>query len=223
MAKELVFGDGRFTFPTQKAAKERIQAILYDYPTRSPLVDDALELVTAIVAAHPSAADKIGPGVASIDVRATNHGNRGFWITRTDGSVIDFSYLKALCGEHSHKTRVCGALRFAVRDQIDGFRRGWFATMATRGETPLCELTGQRLWFGPQAHVDHIAPLFVELAERFISAVGSWETVATRPVPSGIGQMLADEHLATAWQAFHEATAVLRVVHASANLARAGR
>ncbi len=208
---------GSFEFPTKKEATARIRDILHGAPLSEPLVGDDLALISALVTGHPDAAEKIGTGIRSINVRIIEHGSRGFWITRTDGSVIDFSYRvcldNALAG---HRPRVLDALRRGIEDQVKEHRRRYFAT--TTG--PRCPLTDQPLR-PDQAHVDHEHPTFAELAAIFIIAAGGDPgLIPTRPAPNGIGHVLADPLHLQAWQDFHRAKATLRVIHRSANLAR---
>lgn len=219
MARQKVFGDGRFVFPTRKAAQEQLRSILNSQPLREPLAGADHDLLAAVVAAHPAAAENIGCGIAAIDVRVIDHGTRGFWITRTDGTRTDFSYLKALDGEHTHRSRVNQALRAATRDQVDQFRRDYFAAHTA----PVCPLTEQPLRNDKLAEVDHDDPTFAELADRFVAILTDGrghEHIATRAADNGIGQVLADPHIATVWQYYHRHHARLRVIHRSANSAR---
>ena len=51
---------------------------------------------------HPEAGDKIGPGVDSFSVERApgrSFGTRCFWVTRSDGTRTEFSYLTCLSGK----------------------------------------------------------------------------------------------------------------------------
>lgn len=207
---------GPFEFPTKKEATTQIRDILHTAPLREPLAGDDLALISALVTCHPDAEEKIGAGIQSINVRIIEHGSRGFWITRTDGTVIDFSYRVCLNNSLAgHRPRVLDALRRGIDDQINDHRRHFFATTTE----PRCPLTDQPLR-PDQAHVDHEHPTFAELAATFIAAVGDPATIPTRAAPNGIGHVLANPTHLAAWQDFHRAKATLRVIHRSANSAR---
>lgn len=213
MGREKVIGD--FTFPSRKAAEESIKAILAGAALQTPLVGDEDALLRGLVACHPAAAEKIGPGIRHIDVRIIEYGQRGFWLTRVDGSSTDFSYRKALDGAPSHRTLVLGALRREIRGQVEQFRADYFAT----DPNPWCELTDQPLFNNPDSHVDHIRP-FVEIAEEWVRQAGGWDRLETKPADDGIGRILADRAAAVDWRGWHARHAHLRVIHRSANLAR---
>jgi hypothetical protein len=211
---------GPFHFPTRKAAETAIRAVLNGSQLNTPLAGDEDLLIRSLVTYHPTAADKIGPGITAIEVRIIDYGARGFWLSRSDGSAVDFSYKKALDGAPNHRALVISALRHEVRDQIEEFRRRHFATYADLDGAVICPLTQQRVFMGPEAHVDHSDPSFVELAERYADTVGGFDGLQTVAAADGIGHRLADRDRADEWQQYHRQLAVLRVVHRSANLAR---
>lgn len=212
MSREKVIGS--FSFPTRKAAEAAIREILHVAELKQPLVGNERDLIEGLVYCHPTASEKIGAGIESIDVRVIEHGARGFWITRVDGTAVDFSYRKALDGAPNYRQTVLSALRREVKDQVNEFRRAWFA----ENDDPRCSLTGQVLTMGPEAHVDHWDPSFAELANDFVSALGGWDQIPIKP--AGVGQELADENHRVIWLYVHQQRARLRVIHRSANLAR---
>jgi len=213
MGREKVIGP--FTFPSRKAVEASVRSILHQTPLRRPLAGPDAELITALVHCHPDAGEKIGVGISSIDVRIIEQGSRCFWITRTDGTLIHFSYKAALDGAPSVRQQVHAALRVAVKDQINTFRGEWF----TCNPQPVCELTHQRLTMGPDAHVDHHDPTFAELANTFINIFGGVDKIRLQPSDAG-GTEMADRTQLAAWSWYHQQNARLRVIHRSANLTR---
>lgn len=208
---------GAFAFATKRAAQSEIRRILHDTPLNRPLVGAELELIAALLGLHHEAKEKIGPGVAKIEVRQIEYGSRGFWVTRTDGSAVDFSYRTALNGAGSHRSQCLQAMRFAVAQQIKDFRRAAFA------ENPdqVCPLTGIPLTNDPTTHVDHIVE-FSTIADVFATTVGGWHILpigssVTHPGPA-LGEPWVD-----LWREFHAEHAQLRIIHSSANLMRVRR
>lgn len=206
---------GGFIFATKKAASDAIRQILHTTQHRTPLAGDAAELIHALLGQHPDAAEKIGPGVASIEVRAIDYGKPGFWVTRTDGTTCDFSYRRALSGAEPHPAQVKRAMRSAVRDQIDEFRATAFEQA---GGVITCPLTAQRLEPGRWVHVDHIVD-FATIASVYVSIAGGYDQIRVESFLTHPGPALIEPWLST-WRQFHAEHAQLRVVHKSANLAR---
>ncbi|MET1071906.1 MAG: DCL family protein [Umezawaea sp.] len=214
MARERIIGNTRFT--RLKDAQNAVKEVLYSVPIGAELTGDQFDFIMDVVACHPDAEGKIGPGIAAISVRVSPFNQRGFWITRVDGTVTDISYLKCVNGAPSQRQAVHAAFRVAVRPQINAFRTAYFS-----GELePRCALTGERLTMGPEAHVDHEDPTFVELADKFIELHGSVDDIELVACQDGIGRRLNDPELETRWSGFHEQNASLRVVSKNANLTR---
>lgn len=86
---------GTRQFSTKAKAEEHCRAIRAKYqppPANTPVTDpDDIAFLHDLLALHPDAADKIGPGVERFEVRHYDYGTRGFCAVRTDGSPIDFS------------------------------------------------------------------------------------------------------------------------------------
>jgi hypothetical protein len=214
MARERIIGNTRFA--RLKDAQDAVKEVLYSVPIGMELAGSQYDFIVDVVACHPEANGKIGPGIASISVRVSPYNQRGFWITRVDGTEVDISYLKCVNGAPSQRQAVHAAFRVAVRPQINAFRTAYFSSEPE----PRCALTDERLTMGPEAHVDHENPTFVELADKFIELDGSVDDIELMPCPDGIGRQLHDPELEARWSNFHERNASLRVVSKTANLTR---
>lgn len=206
---------GDFTFPTKKAAAEEIRRVLHSYRSGSTLNGADAELITALIGLHPTADEKIGAGIQSIEVRRMDRGAPGFWINRTDGTRIDFSYRRCLDGDLSHRSSVLRAMRSSVSDQILDYRRKAFRA----NPEPRCPLTGQVLRNDPTTHVDHDPLDFARLADLYATVVGGYESIAFAPSDTHPGPRLAAPH-EQMFPKFHREAATLRLLHRSANLAR---
>lgn len=85
------------SFATKKAAVQHFRDILNRYESFTPISGDDLLDVSALLAAHPDAAEKAGVGIAHFFVHdSPDHPTRCFWVQRVDGSCIAFSYKTAL-------------------------------------------------------------------------------------------------------------------------------
>lgn len=199
------------TFRTKVAKVERAQAILNGATLDIDLAGDDLAVVLGILAHHPSVAQKVGAGVASIHVSPAKMGSRCFRIVRVDGTTTDFSYIKCLRKTNS-KVSVTQACREAVRPQVELVKLHWLWTDGT------CQVTGLPI-SEETCHVHHAPPMFDRLTAEWAASRGGFDAVADR-MRSGdntYGATLSfdDEQ---SWLTYHDTHAVLQVIHAKANL-----
>lgn len=161
---------------------------------------------------HPSKTEKVGPGIARFYIAPDGYGfrNNCFWIERTDGTCVRFSYPCCLAGKSSsHKSRVLLALRAEIQEQIVSFRK-------ENAAIKTCAISGKPLGLEP-THVDHAPPrTFKQISEEFLLEYGS--PVETIAVADSVPMRLADRELAAAWHWWHNERATLRLVLASKNL-----
>lgn len=95
-SKPLIVGDTQFK--TQKAANAFIRELLNAQQLNEPILEPHHSFLCALVSRHPRAAEKICAGIRHFTVGAASYGTRCFYLTRTDGSRTDFSYLKCVRG-----------------------------------------------------------------------------------------------------------------------------
>lgn len=205
---------GERIFPTKKAAKDHFKAILArnsqdNVPLTGQDSDDVKTLIT--VGRHPNSVAKIGSGIDHVFIRRNDFGTRGFWLSRTDGTQVDFSYLTAIDGAPSVEKEVKAALRREIEDQITDFRAST--------TTSTCELCGAAFGGSDETHVDHAEPTFDALAKQFVDHVGGWGQLPVRCIGVS-GRYLDTPDQSADWRAFHQETARLRVTHKACNLSR---
>src|SRR5262245_53446390 len=114
------------SFASQDALRTYVRAILQRSSPPVRLEGEAAAVMAALLLRHPHAADKIGVGVRALWVR---HNivvpSAGFYVERTDGTFIDFSYrqcLRPATPEHTAKL----AFRIAVADQVAAVKQAAF-------------------------------------------------------------------------------------------------
>jgi hypothetical protein len=211
---KIAIGDRRFA--TKKAATDEIRRILYAWPDREPITGADAELLTALIAMHPRAAEKIDNGIRACPVQPAGRGTRCFHIVRVDGTSIDFSYKTALSGDASHPALVRRAMRASIDRQIAEYRRKAFADCPTH----VCPISGNELRNNPDTHVDHTIP-FIDIADTFAVAMNGYNNIDVHhSVQPGMPGPQLTSPTREEFQAFHKATAKLRLLHAAANLAR---
>lgn len=194
-------------YPTKKAKKERAREALY----RDALTDGDKRVVIALLGTHPDRAEKIGCGIADIEVRPAMYGTQGFYLLRADGSGTDFSYLKCLTPP-TPRDDVLAACRAAIRDDIEKFRNERLA------RNPICDLTGVTVI--SNGHVHHAPPMFDVLVDTWAKFAGPGHEVIADACANGdnvYGNQLAEHHRQS-WLAFHRTEARLQFVHPTANL-----
>ena len=175
-------------------------------------IEDGHNYIMAALAQHPEAEEKIGCGA---DYFVTGfgpdkYGSTGFYLVRTDGSLVNFSYRVGMNGRPNPWAAFCSALREAVSyDVLD-----WKNTQFKAGPVP-CPLCG-RVMDRKDAHADHTHPVtFNSLAKEFAEDHGiEPSAVLYKNVPM---YELADEALEVRWVQFHQARAVLRLLCAGCN------
>jgi hypothetical protein len=216
MAKIEIYGE---TFPTKKAAEERIKAIRDAATVGQPIPPEDLAFMLDVLERHPNADEKIGVGVASMRIEKIPpwFKNKGFVLTRVDGTETEFSYLHCLT-PRSPLQDLKAALRAEVADQVIAFRDEVFALSLDEHIT--CPVTGQRITVR-ESHVDHWPPqTFDQIARDFITA-RDLDPARVEILGYGDGETvkrLANRELADDWQRCHEEVARLRVVSIRANL-----
>lgn len=83
----------------------------------------AIQKLQLLLALPPDAKRKIGAGVDHFMIARNELSGRGFHLVRLDGDEESFSYRKCVTGvAQSPHGKVCEALRFAVRAQLDAIR-----------------------------------------------------------------------------------------------------
>ncbi|TXH46397.1 MAG: DUF3223 domain-containing protein [Desulfurellales bacterium] len=210
------------SFKTKKELQDRVRSILWAYRHGDIVNMFDAPFLTELFGMHPSAVQKIGCGIAAIEVRRnpvyTN--TQGFWIIRLDGSETDISYLECLT-ETPHHKRFERACRVAVEPSIIKFKQQAFDAA---GGKLRCPFTGDWLSFAG-AHVDHIAPkTFQSMLADFVRKHGiDVESVKVngKCVDGAIQDTLDNAGLEQSWIQYHDALADLRVVSRTGNLSHA--
>lgn len=79
-------------FGTKGEARSYFGAMLKRYKPGDRVSDkDAKDLVL-LLARHPHAAEKIGPGIDHFEVMSADYNTQCFWVVRTDETIERFSY-----------------------------------------------------------------------------------------------------------------------------------
>lgn len=83
---------GQHHFPRKGDATKFFQKMLYRYELGDRVSADDAAVLTDLVSTHPEASEKIGTGIESFSVRSGDYGTQCFWVNRTDGTTVKFSF-----------------------------------------------------------------------------------------------------------------------------------
>lgn len=149
-------------FKTKKELKEHTQKLMKENRDRSLTGNDHL-FVVSLLGRHPESEIKIGCGVSKIEVLRTSFGNYGFYLTRTDGSKIDFSYKVCIDKKPKDvKFYLTQAMRMAISDQTTKFKKENYK------DPFICPLCRTHIENYKDIHVDHVDKKFKDLAGKFL-------------------------------------------------------
>lgn len=149
---------GPFEYRSKQALLDGVKQYLRTAPLGRVTRPRAIQKLHLLLALHPDAERKIGPGVNYFVIAKNQLAGRGFRVMRSDGTEETFSYTKCITGvPQSPHGKVCEALRFAVRPQLDVFRAQ--LTYPTR-----CAISGEPIVHPNDLHVDHTIPFWKLLA-----------------------------------------------------------
>lgn len=93
-AKETLIGSR--IFPRQADALAHFKAMLNRYALWEPVTGTDASDLDALIRRHKDVAEKIGSGIHSFKVIKDEYQGRCFGIERTDGTMVDFSYIRCV-------------------------------------------------------------------------------------------------------------------------------
>jgi hypothetical protein len=200
-------------FATQQQLVARIQGILHGARAPLRLAGADAALMADVLQRHPRAEEKIGIGIAALWIKRNGAFGNGFFIERTDGTWIDYSY-KQCIRPQTNATKAKFAFRRAIDAQVIVVKRAAFALT----DTVTCPITGEPITW-ETAHVDHEPPrtFAALLAEYCAERAIDLDTIDLYESKSGIGKLLPPA-IAQDWAAWHQERARLRVISAEANI-----
>ena len=212
------------TFTTQKALRERCDAIKSTATLDTPITGNDLRLLEELLPLHPDLSCPAPIEEATVYLGALAFGKQGFFIRFPDQAPVPVGIKKAVQSAFGKGSAVASRLynfkiagRSAVAPQILAKRRefighsrefinGTFTSALSGAVFPMSELV-----------IDHEAPLFFDvLLLDFVKLEGI--NPLTVPLLRSNGWTLfADDELADRRRAFHQHNATLRAISASEN------
>lgn len=202
-------------FATQKDLASYVSAMLRDYGQHVPvrLMHEDEAFIGDLLLRHPSVDRKVGCGVAAIWIRRNGAFGNGFYVERTDGTLIDFSY-KQCIRPFTQASKAKFAFRRAIDDQVLAIKK---AVFYNAGQI-VCPVTNEVITW-ETAHVDHEPPLtFAALLAEFCTLRAiDLDTIDLYEPKTGIGKLLPPA-IEADWSLWHRDRARLRVISAEANM-----
>lgn len=215
MAKPIRIGER--CFKSQREALAFVASVRDRYNDHEEILGADRQFLLDLLACHPEASDKIGPGLLGILVATDSvYGRtRHFVVQRVDGTSTDFSFLACIKGSNERRDRL-QALRVAISDQVSEFKRNAFGT----ADVVPCAVRGTPTAFA-DAHVDHVPP------ETFLALVMKWlnenklalkDVAISAPADNQTVSSLVDAGQLASWRSHHSLNAALRITSRAANL-----
>lgn len=204
---------GNQPFSSKKEATAFVREILHQYPVEQRISGEHHEFLCQLLARHPDYEDKRGEGIDGFVVRVNAtpgyRPTKGFYVIRTDGTAMDFSFPVCINGEgKSLEQDIHAACRLAIWPSMDAYRTDYYTLHHKDGKVP-CELSGEYLEL-QDMEVDHISPW------DFKSIVAAWvkelkeqgTTLGKQDVTSvqvqSIKTEFVDFRIADAFAVFHD-------------------
>lgn len=205
-------------FKNKEEIKKYVRSIVDSYTDNTWLNPEDFNFIMEIIKLHDEAESKIGPGIAGIWIKKNYpYMTRGFWITRTDGTITDFSWVKCIDKPKDHKKRdFYAACRTSVKQQIIDFREEAFKD----NNKIICPLSGEVLT-KYHCHIDHIYPdTFENIVKNFIEEYNlNIDSVKVEPTKDGeIETKFKYNNISELFYNYHMEKAKLRVISKQANL-----
>ncbi len=217
--KNKYFAGGK-GFPTKKELLLYCKNILQS--EFGELQGDSFKVIDDVFKMHPRYLIKKGSGSYKIfiDSCSTNPRNNAFYIKPSTGSIIDFSYYKAING-YSPETRAKETLRNVVRPQTTKFRKNYIKNNSIAGGYLVCETTNLKAK-PKEIHMDHYPLQFEEIVAMWFEENNLTLSTFKLTPPKGFGTywIIEDSDLEKSFYAFHEEKAQYRMVLNKVNLQR---
>lgn len=188
--------------------------------------DDVLELLTY----HKDYEKKVGSGIDYIKVEyhidnlykvKVRHPH--FELYRTDGTNIDFSFIKTISWiknqkslDNQHIKDVKASMRFVIKDQIKNFKDKLFQNKKYH-KCPILNINYSKA----TSHIDHEPPLsFDRMIYNFLTEKNlKFKDIELVDV-NGIYTTLSDKKLRNEWYNYHKDNACLRGTHRAGNMSQ---
>lgn len=205
---------GPFEYPSKRALLDEMKHFLGTAPVGRVDDPEYVQKLGLLLDLHPDSARKIGVGVDHFLVARNQLSGQGLHLVRKDGTGDSFSYKKCVTGvAQSPYGKVCEALRFVVRPQLEAFR-------ATLTFPVTCAISGVAIMKSNELHIDHRIP-FWQLLDQFGELRGL-DLKSLETTGNALHLALVDGGIADAFEVFHREHAQLQPSSRSANLLKGG-
>jgi hypothetical protein len=221
MARSKPVNLGHLSFDKQGEALAYFRELLAQAPVGATLKGNDYRDVEALLSGHPRAQEKIGSGIAELIVDSGEMGDKCFHVIRDDGSKENFSYKKCIAGDPSPFTAFSLACRRVVADDLEQFKIKYFKENQNQAGKVKCPETGVWMAFD-ESHVDHKGPMSFSVIVKFFLSAENLNVTNVAYAREGLyGHELADAKIAEKFRKWHHSNAVLRVIEARRNFAKA--
>jgi hypothetical protein len=158
---------GQTSYPTVASFREMVSFRILAIPRHRPLVGADHDFVMELLQRKADWSAKVGAGIDHFRVLSNGSGVE-IRFRRVDGTEDNFSWRKAMTGyAPTPESYINAALRFAVVEQVHGFKRQSFGTSMSVTSA----ISGEILTW-QNAEVDHLVP-FCEIRDAWTASLNA--------------------------------------------------
>jgi hypothetical protein len=158
---------GQSSYPTVASFREMVSFRILALPRHRPLVGADHDFVMELLERKADWSAKVGAGIDHFRVLSNGSGVE-IRFRRVDGTEDNFSWRKAMSGyAPAAGAYINAALRFAVVEQVHGFKRRAFGTSMSVASA----ISGEILTW-QNAEVDHLIP-FCEIRDAWTASLNA--------------------------------------------------
>lgn len=205
------------TFSSRVKAEDYVRKVLESLEETKEITseDPSWHFFHELIERHPDYSEKYGPGIKKFLIGRSFRNHIELNLLRVDGSKMDISWLTCVSGKPtSIEANLKEAMRVAIEDQIDHFRKSEFEP------TKKCEECGNDLISIEDTHVDHEVH-FQTLVKEFQAMYGPYPTIFDDESMTHRAKFKpSDAKFSESWKQFHKEKAKLRLLHVRCNLTR---
>jgi len=213
---------GGMEFKTKQTLKNYCKFVLNNAKLNSELYGEWFEVINDVLKMHDCYDEKTQGGGYKIGVRTCliNPRNRQFYVLRADGSVTDFSYVKAISSQ-SKEGKIKDIFRAAINDQTIDYKDTYFNEFGDSKGYVICPETNLKVR-KKDSHIDHYPKQFNEIVKDFIDIhnISSESLVIHHPGDNATVWIMEDQELLNKFVEYHHEVAEYRIVLNKVNLQR---
>jgi hypothetical protein len=192
---------GQSSYPTVASFREMVSFRILAIPRHRPLVGADHDFVMELLQRKADWSAKVGAGIEHFRVLSNGSGVE-IRFRRVDGTESNFSWRKAMTGyAPAAGAYINAALRFAVVEQVHGFKRQSFGTSTSTSASVTSAISGEVLTW-QNAEVDHLIP-FCEIRDAWTASLDTPVEFTRETNGLKTSAVMSNPEQLRSWLAYH--------------------